>query len=88
VAAAARIRAPNPTGSALRPEYLRDGWPQAWSDDDRRHLLTHGMAAYTESGIIGRPSLATEAKGQKALQILGQNAVEVVESLTNGSPGR
>lgn len=75
---------------ACWPEYLRDGWPQAWSDDhladDRRHLLTHGMAAYTESGIIGRPSLATEAKGQMALQILGQNAVEVVEMLTNGSP--
>lgn len=73
---------------AAWPEYLGDGWQKAWSDDDhladdRRHLLTHGMAAYTESGIIGRPSLATEAKGQVALQILGQNAVEVVEILTN-----
>lgn len=78
---------------AAWPEYLRDGWQQAWSDDDhladdRRHLLIHGMAAYTESGIIGRPSLATEAKGTVALQILGHNAVKVVEMLTNGSPSQ
>lgn len=76
---------------AAWPGYLRDGWPQAWSaddhlNDDRRNLITVGIDAYSESGIIGRPSLATEAKGHKALQILGQNAVKMMEILTNGSP--
>lgn len=78
---------------AAWPDYLRDGWQQAWSDDDhladdRRHLLTHGMAAYTESGIIGRPSLATKAKGHEALRVLGRNAVETIETMTNGSASR
>lgn len=41
------------------------------------------MDAYTTTGIIGSPSLATETKGQVALQILGQNAVKVVEILTS-----
>lgn len=35
--------------------------------DDRRHLLTLGMEAYTDSGVIGRPSLASPAKGEKVL---------------------
>ncbi|WP_214411315.1 creatininase family protein [Sphaerisporangium fuscum] len=38
--------------------------------DDRRHLLTLGMAAYTESGVIGRPSLASAAKGKAVLESL------------------
>ncbi|WP_046472428.1 creatininase family protein [Allosalinactinospora lopnorensis] len=35
--------------------------------DDRRHLPTLGVAAYTESGIIGRPSLASAQKGEDLL---------------------
>ncbi len=78
---------------AVWPDYVRDGWQKAWSDDDhaagdRRHLLTVGMDAYTTTGIIGRPSLATEAKGRAVLQALGQNAVKVVEILTSGSPSQ
>ena len=66
---------------------------EAWSGDDhtaadRRHLLTTGIDAFTTTGIIGRPSLATDAKGQQALQTLGQNAVKVVETLTSGSPSQ
>jgi len=38
--------------------------------DDRRHLLTLGMAAYTESGVIGRPSLASARKGKAVLDSL------------------
>lgn len=38
--------------------------------DERRHLLTLGMAAYTESGVIGRPSLATASKGKRILDSL------------------
>lgn len=78
---------------AAWPDYIRAGWQEAWSDDDhaaaeRRHLLTVGMDAYTSTGIIGSPSLATEAKGRQALQTLGQNAVKVVEILTSGSPSQ
>lgn len=35
--------------------------------DDRRHLLTRGMAPYTESGVIGRASLASADKGRDLL---------------------
>ncbi len=78
---------------AAWPEYIRDGWQEAWAGDDhtasdRRLLLTAGMDAYTTTGIIGRPSLATEAKGQAVLQTLGQNAVKVVEILTSGAPSQ
>ncbi|ACY98297.1 MULTISPECIES: creatininase family protein [Thermomonospora] len=35
--------------------------------DDRRHLLTLGMAGHTRSGVVGRPSLASARKGEKVL---------------------
>ncbi|WP_054044386.1 creatininase family protein [Alloactinosynnema sp. L-07] len=35
--------------------------------DDRRHLLTLGMSAYTESGVVGRASLASARKGEDLL---------------------
>lgn len=38
--------------------------------DDRRHLLTLGMEAYTESGVVGRPSLASARKGRDLLASL------------------
>jgi creatinine amidohydrolase len=38
--------------------------------DDRRHLLSRGLQAYTESGVIGRPSLASARKGQELLASL------------------
>jgi creatinine amidohydrolase len=37
---------------------------------DRRHLLLTGMAPYTGSGVIGRPSRATAAKGRAVLESL------------------
>ncbi|AJT68915.1 hypothetical protein T261_7317 [Streptomyces lydicus] len=56
------------------PELVRPGYtstePAESADciaDDRKHLLTLGMAAYTDSGIIGRPSLASAQKGEKLL---------------------
>jgi creatinine amidohydrolase len=36
----------------------------------RPHLLTHGMRRYTESGIIGSPSLASAEKGAALLEAL------------------
>lgn len=41
--------------------------------DDRSMLLVHGMGAYTKTGIIGRPSAATAAKGQALLASLAQS---------------
>lgn len=38
--------------------------------DDRDRFLTRGLAAYTESGVIGRPSLASAGKGRGALASL------------------
>lgn len=38
--------------------------------DERPHLLSRGMAAYTESGVIGRPSLASAEKGRAVLESL------------------
>ncbi|ONK12875.1 creatininase family protein [Streptomyces sp. MP131-18] len=37
------------------------------SAPERPHLLTLGVAGYTTTGIIGRPSLATAAKGKAIL---------------------
>ncbi|GAA3008626.1 hypothetical protein GCM10017559_33740 [Streptosporangium longisporum] len=47
------------------PEVIRVGYESAdWNADDRRHLLTKGMQSYTNSGVIGRPSLATAEKAR------------------------
>ncbi|BAC69503.1 creatininase family protein [Streptomyces avermitilis] len=50
------------------PELVRPGYETTdFLVDDRRHLLTLGMSAYTESGVIGRPSLASAEKGKQLL---------------------
>ncbi|GAA0546558.1 creatininase family protein [Paractinoplanes ferrugineus] len=53
------------------PEVLRD---EALEQDhvagDRSLLLIDGMGAYTSSGVIGRPSVATAAKGEALLNSL------------------
>ena len=52
----------------VRPDAVRPGYEEAdWFADDRRHLLTTGLSAYTESGVVGAPSLATAAKGEAVL---------------------
>lgn len=53
------------------PEVLKPGHETSDHDGgERRHLLTKGMAAYTESGVIGRPSLASSGKGERLLAAL------------------
>ncbi|MEV6989393.1 creatininase family protein [Streptomyces sp. NPDC093228] len=53
------------------PELVRPGYESTdFIADDRRHLLTLGMSAYTESGVIGRPSLASADKGKQLLAAL------------------
>jgi creatinine amidohydrolase len=54
-----------------RPDCVREEYETAdWLHDDRRHLHTLGMGPYTESGVIGRPSLATADKGEEVLAAL------------------
>lgn len=53
------------------PELVKPGYET--SDhlaDDRRHLLTLGLAPYTDSGVVGRPSLASPRKGKDLLASL------------------
>jgi creatinine amidohydrolase len=56
---------------ATHPETVRPGYETTdHLADDRPHLLVQGMGGYTRSGIIGRPSLATAAKGADLLGAL------------------
>jgi hypothetical protein len=61
---------------AAAPELVREIEP---SDDhiasERTHMHVQGMAGYTDSGIIGRPSLGDATKGKLALEELA-NAFE------------
>lgn len=60
------------------PDLVREGWEQAdHTHSDRRHLSVFEMAAYTKSGVIGRPSLGTAAKGRAALERLAAGAEEI-----------
>ena len=55
----------------VRPGLLRDGYQMTdHFADDRSMLLVHGMAAYTETGVIGRPSAGTAEKGKAILESL------------------
>jgi len=52
----------------VSPDSVRSGFEGAdHIVGERTHLHIVGMAGYTESGLIGRPSLATAEKGQLAL---------------------
>ncbi|GAA3078890.1 creatininase family protein [Streptosporangium carneum] len=64
------------------PEVIRPGYQDAdHIADDRRHLLTEGMRAYTDSGVIGRPSLATAEKDKAVLDALTSGFADVVALL-------
>jgi creatinine amidohydrolase len=53
------------------PELVSDDFRHGdWQADERPHLLVTGMRGYTESGVIGRPSLATAEKGRTLLDSL------------------
>ena len=62
------------------PELVRDGYETAdWLHDDRRHLLTTGMSAFTATGVIGRPSLGSADKGKTILSSLVANFASVLD---------
>jgi creatinine amidohydrolase len=68
---------------ATYPDVVRPGYETAdWTADDRPYLLTLGMAGYTKSGVIGRPSLATADKGTAALSSLVRSFAPLLEILS------
>lgn len=64
------------------PRLVRPGYQAAdHLADDRRHLLTLGLAPYTESGVVGRPSVASAGKGRALLASLVESFGEVLSVL-------
>ena len=54
-----------------QPDYVGPDWEAADHEaDNRPDLLLLGMAGYTKTGIIGRPSLASAAKGEALVREL------------------
>ena len=51
-----------------------------------RHLLATGMSEYTQSGVIGRPSLASAEKGKAVLASLVESFAPVLEILRRALP--
>jgi creatinine amidohydrolase len=68
-----------------RPEVVREGYESAdWLCDDRRHLHSLGLGPYTDSGVVGRPSLASARKGDAVLTALTgafEDHLRVLEAL-------
>lgn len=68
------------------PELVRPGYETSdWTADERKHLLSLGMRAYTESGVIGRPSRASAEKGRKLLAALVDSFGEYLSLLAPAS---
>jgi creatinine amidohydrolase len=70
---------------AAYPHYLRRGWHTSdHTHPDRRYLTTLGMRAYTDTGVIGQPSLATTDKARALLGHLAEAAQPLIALLTGG----
>ncbi|WP_333934103.1 creatininase family protein [Streptomyces sp. AHA2] len=68
------------------PEMLRPGYETSdFVADDRRHLLTLGMSGYTDSGVIGRPSLGSAEKGKELLASLTESFGTYFSMMTSGA---
>jgi len=64
------------------PDVVRPTFTDADHDAaDRPHFLLGGVGAYSETGVIGRPSAATPEKGKAALESLRATFVERLEAL-------
>lgn len=64
------------------PQLLREGYQTAdHIANDRSDLLTVGMREYTDSGIIGRPSLGSAEKGAAVLDSLSRSFARVQQLL-------
>lgn len=66
------------------PQVVHDGYQNSDNlANDRPDLLTLGMTAYTRSGIIGRPSAASAAKGKAAIANLTESFAHYLAVLAN-----
>jgi creatinine amidohydrolase len=66
-----------------RPHLVRSTYSQNDHDAPHRpHLLITGIRAYATRGIVGRPSVASAAKGQAALDSLTSSFSNVLKVLT------
>jgi creatinine amidohydrolase len=65
------------------PHLVRSTYSQSDHDAPQRpHLLITGIRAYATRGIVGRPSVASAAKGQAALDSLTSSFSDVLKILT------
>jgi creatinine amidohydrolase len=65
------------------PQLVRDDYAQHdHTADDRARMLTVGLSAYTESGVVGMPSLASAAKGERALASLVESFSGALSALS------
>lgn len=65
----------------MAPELVRDG-AEDWVAPERTHLHQIGVAGYSKSGIIGRPSLASAERGRLVLEELAGLLEPHLEHLT------
>jgi len=64
------------------PHVVRDGNGTADFDaSNRPHLLTLGMRGYTDTGVIGKPSLGSAAKGKAIIESLVESFNEHLQLL-------
>ena len=64
------------------PGLVLDGYENTdHAADERPDLLTLGMSGYTTAGVIGKPSLASAAKGKALLASLAQSFLRCYELL-------
>jgi creatinine amidohydrolase len=72
---------------AEAPEVVRPSYLDADHEvHDRRHLNTIGMAGYTTTGVIGRPSLATVEKGRALLDAFSELFKAHLSQLSPSNP--
>lgn len=62
----------------VKPDYAR----YDHVNDSREHMLTLSLRAYTESGVVGRPSRASAEKGRLVLANLVESFSGVLDALS------
>ncbi|MEV5544191.1 hypothetical protein AB0L13_46115 [Saccharopolyspora shandongensis] len=69
------------------PSLVRDGYETAdHRADERPDLLLHGLRAYTSTGVVGQPSLASAQKGAALLDAFETNSPVASMSCVSRSP--
>jgi creatinine amidohydrolase len=72
----------------VRPDPDAGGEAGDWLADERTQLLTVGLAPYTPSGVVGRPSRASADKGRALLASLVDSFGGHLAALLDGAPPR